>query len=271
MARVKLLLSFLLLSLAQSVLPGSLSPAGAYPDNTKNLVNTKNAAKAIAPVSKDSDNVDAFEMAANSILTGKVQVFACSSALLIQNSQTGCNLLVPAGEGGNAYVYSLDRKLYARTTQDKFRNPMTRSIAWLNTRALSDIPVVKLNEKKFLERQALCYGSTMKYVAQIRAGQKRGDVPGRTPCELDFRTCRDFGTSEVLDRYADRFFDLPYAPGFPVYMVYKDADGDSKNYFDIRQVRQVKVKKSLFLLPSGLKQVAKYEEIMGSSDLNDFL
>lgn len=244
----------------QTAPPGRLSPVCA-----SDLANTK------TPTNNDSDKIDAYEMVANSILTGKVQVFACSSGLLVQNNQTGCNLLVPAGESGNAYVYSLDRKLYARTDPNKFRNPMTRSIAWLNTRALSDIPVVKLKEMKFLERQALCYGSTMKYVAQIRAGQKRGEVPGRTPCELDFRTCKDFGTSEVLDRYADRFFDLPYAPGFPVYMVYKDAEGDSKNYFDIRQVRQVKVKKNLFVLPPGLKQVAKYEEVMGSSDLNDFL
>lgn len=257
---------FFLLSLMQTALPGRLSPACAA-----DPVNSKIQTKSKAPTSNDADKIDAYEMVANSILTGKVQVFACSSGLLIQNNQTGCNLLVPAGESGNAYVYSLDRKLYARTSQDKFRNPMTRSIAWLNTRAVSDIPVIKINEKNFLERQALCYGSTMKYVAQIRAGQKRGEVPGRTPCELDFRTCKDFGTSEVLDRYADRFFDLPYAPGFPVYMVYKDADGDSKNYFDIRQVRQVKVKKSFFVLPSGLRQVAKYEEIMGSSDLNDFL
>lgn len=212
----------------------------------------------------------AYDLSASSILTGKVHVLVSPSALLIENKQTGCNLLVTSAAKSGAFVYNVSKKLYAPVSLDKFRNPMTRSIAWFNTRALSDIPVIKLGEKKFLNRPAIYYGSTMKYVAQIRAGKKRGDVPGRTPCELDFRTCKEFGSSEDFERFADRYFDLPYAPGFPVYMLYKDAEGEPKTYFEIRQASKVKVNKSLFLLPPGLKQVDKYEQVMGADDLKEF-
>lgn len=218
----------------------------------------------------DLDMVEAYDLWASSILTGKVHVIISPAALLIENKQTGCNLLVSSAFKDGAYVYSVSKKIYARTTSEKFRNPMTRSITWFNTRALSDIPVIKLGEKKFLDRPAIYYGSTMKYVAQIRAGHKRGEVPGRTPCELDFRTCKEFRTSEDFERFADRYFDLPYVPGFPLYLLYKDAAGDPKTYFEIKKVSKLKVNKSLFVLPLGLKPVDKYEEVMGAEDLQEF-